>query len=486
MLLIVAAAAVVVRVVHLLTMDPGALAGLGEIRDSYYYDHRARQIASGDLLGDHAEFLSPLYCVVLGVLKAISLESPAEIRFAQAGLAAVACCLVALLAWRMAGRVAGYVAGVGFALYPPFVFYSGTLLPTTVTVLANLAAFSAFLVARETQSGKWFAVTGIFLGLAVLAKANALLLIPLFVVGALLEAGRAGWRRKIPDIALLVAAAAVVISPVALKNTIVTGEFVSITSTTGRNLLRGNGPDATGTRGRILLTPEQVGGGLRAHLSGQVAEDPAMAVRASRSMSEAAIETMLGEPWRAVRLFARKLFFFVHGRELVIRDDYPEAREESWLLRIPIPGYALLLPMAVFGLVALGLRRTLWPYHVMLLAQVASFVLIFVLARYRMVAVALFWVIFAAGLVKAHQLWREKARARIAVGVGAALVAAVVTHWPVEPPSPMPSSARGPKLGSALHGPSPRALLDEDALPCGDHVGSVTHSCGNTRGTRPS
>jgi len=434
----------VVQLLYLATLEAESLHGFGAIRDSLYYDLRASQIAAGDLIGRTAEHLSPLYCLVLGLMKLVGLESPAALRVGQAGLAALCCALVAWLAQRWFGKVAGGIAGVGFALYPPFTYYAAQILPTTVVVLFNLLVLVLYPAESVSPRRGRLLATGFVGGLTALAKANALLLIVVLVLGHVALARR-GERRRAWAAALLIGVGATLaIAPVTLKNALVTGRLVPITTSAGANLVKGNGPRANGSH-VFLERSERTGAGLHVHLRGIAARDPVNVVTASRRVTRETLAFMRENPRRTLRLFARKFYFFWHDRELVVRDDYPAARRGSWALGYPYLSYGMLVALAAFGAALVRWRRDLWPLAALLAVQAASFTLIFVLARYRLVAAALLFILFAGGAVRAWTLLRERGWMRLIVAAVIAVVVAIVTMQPLPELTAPPTDAGAPR-----------------------------------------
>lgn len=160
---------------------------------------------------------------VLGVLSAIGL----------------ACIAARLADWR-----AGLVAGLAATFYAPILYVEGKLLTETLALLLLVLAlwlYIAHCMSRAERIEQRLAPWGVslFLGLAVLTRANALLLIVPFVIHAFVRAP-AGPRRSVRIVALLLPAALIVGGWMA-RNQAVVGKF-TLSTIGGLNFYLGHNP----------------------------------------------------------------------------------------------------------------------------------------------------------------------------------------------------------------------------------------------------
>jgi len=352
------------------------------LADSQYYDMRAREIASGNWTMSAPGFLSPLYCYVLGVVYKLFGPSLYGAKLFQSILGALSCVLLAMVGRRLFSSRVGLFAGLLLALYLPHIYYHGILLPPTLVVVLHLLIL-LLLVGRPSW---WRALGGgVLIGLAVVAKANAVLLVPALAVVLLLDGREPALRKRLTAVALMVLGAVLALAPITAANHRLTGSFILVTTTGGANLMKANGPTATGSH--AFLPPGAEAVGLPLHFAHAV--DGRKAASQSRYLSAAARGYMLENPLRTGILFSRKLFLLLNARELGIRDQYYFAKTRMPLLRWPLLGFWAVVPLGLAG-VCLAWRdwRRLGLLHCVLAVQVISFVLIFVLARYRLVMVA--------------------------------------------------------------------------------------------------
>lgn len=220
--------------------------------DEASYDDWAREIAAGDWLGREVFFQEPLYPYALGVVYALAGDEPvaqrAAARRVQAVLGALCALGVALLAARLFGSTAGWIAGAAFALYRPAIWMCAQLLKPGL-FLPLLVAFALALLATRGLRGRaawsrWLLV-GVLAGLGALLRGNMLLLAPAFVLWPAARerlAGRALRGALGPCVAVAMGIA-LALAPVALRNRAVGGRLVLSTSGAGTNVYGGNNVD---------------------------------------------------------------------------------------------------------------------------------------------------------------------------------------------------------------------------------------------------
>lgn len=213
--------------------------------DERSYDRWARAIAGGDWMGREVFFQEPLYPYALGALYAIVGESLHAARIAHCCLWAATIVLVGLIARRLFGRTAGFVAAGLVAVHGPGLIFPSLILKENL-FLAVLAALALLVVRSRSLAGNrariaWLAI-GILGGLGALLRGNVLVLLPVLAAWPIL---RRWFQRERVAPALAHAAAfvlgvACVLGPVAWRNAHVGGAFVLTTSGAGTNVYGGN------------------------------------------------------------------------------------------------------------------------------------------------------------------------------------------------------------------------------------------------------
>jgi len=247
---VLVAVIIVVAVVVRVAVGLG-LEGRVHFPDSNHYIAIAQNIRAGEgpRLNEHTlANRSPGYSYFLAAIFSVfqgSSDAPPLIaaRLAQALLGGALCLVVCLIGARLFGPVAGVVA-VGLVALDPFLTYFSGLILTEALFTLMLAASVLCLLHAEGGKARWAVFAGLLLGCTALVRASALLMIPL-MVGAWIIL-----RRKTPGIvrqgAVIVALAAAVVAPWAVRNHRLTGRVVLTTLSAGASLYEGTYPGADG------------------------------------------------------------------------------------------------------------------------------------------------------------------------------------------------------------------------------------------------
>jgi hypothetical protein len=154
----------------------------------------------------------PLYVTYLAAWSLVGLKSALWHRLVSCVLGAATVGLMGLLGRRLAGDRAGLLAAALAAAYPPLWLNDAALLSETAAAFAVVLAFLAVDRFRETPSLARALQLGGALALAVLGRAELVVLLPIVAIPLVLRAGlfpRDRWLR----IGAIAAAAIVLIGP---------------------------------------------------------------------------------------------------------------------------------------------------------------------------------------------------------------------------------------------------------------------------------
>ncbi len=174
-------------------------------------------------------------------------------RLVEALLGAAAIVVVFLLGKRIACRPAGLIAAFGVAVYPPFIHTTGELMSEPPAILTLPAAVLAFLWASEPERRpRAWLLPGLLFGLTALIRPEYLTVGIAFAVLAAIRIGRArGWRPAASGTALLLVAFLLPIVPWTIRNTIVLGRVVPLSTGGGKALYVGTYLPADGDYQRV-------------------------------------------------------------------------------------------------------------------------------------------------------------------------------------------------------------------------------------------
>ena len=359
--------------------------------DAGVYWDTAAHIADGQLIGDEPFLLVPLYPYLL-----------AGVRAAGGGLAAVYAlqlCLhlltaaaIAVLATRKFDRATGLLAAAVFLVAEEPAFLSTRLLPSTLQLLLVTLALLAAERCHARVTGRNAVLVGLLTGLLALIYPPALALVAVAGLwlwrrgrdesrdGASAAASRRGRAAVLGALGLAAGLAAVV--PATLHNWAACGELIPLTGHAGITLCQGNTPGAEGVYTRIegvstfRNTMHRDAARVYARETGEQGGYAAV----DRFFLLRGVSYLTADFGRAIRLTARKLYWFLTGRHYA--DIYFPTLEQrdGWLHLLPLAPLptAWLLGPAAAGL-WLGWRSG--RFHGFDLAQVLL----------PMVVVALFW-----------------------------------------------------------------------------------------------
>lgn len=222
-------------------------------------------------------------------------------RFVGVAALGISVWLAFLLGSRVHSPAAGALAAVGVAGYPLFVFTAATLYPQ-IPAMALLLGFleSAFRAAHDrTRRGRWVVTAGLAGGLLALTLPVFALAVPLTVVWLAWShrraLGRAARYRALAGVLLLAVALACAWT---VRNAVVLGAFVPVSTNGGVNLLLGNSERVTARTG----SAGDIGPYYAAVLDGGLDE-----VEADRFYTRGAWEWISGHPGDAARLYVEKV-----------------------------------------------------------------------------------------------------------------------------------------------------------------------------------
>ncbi len=418
-----------IRLVHVLQIRSAPFFSV-LMGDSRGYDEWAQRIAAGDWWGTEVFYQAPLYPYFLGVLYSVAGRSLLLVRLVQAAIGSASCVLVALAAARLISRRAGIAAGLILALYAPAIFFDGLLQKSVLDVF--FVSLALLLIARiETvrlkadptyekrpvggvrlQPDLHWLLLGLAIGGLSLTRENALVFVVVLLAWALMRSWPLRSPRSLRSPAALLLGLALVLVPVATRNTLVGGGFFITTSQFGPNFYIGNNSKADGTYaslrfGRGAPEYERQDATELAELSLGHRLPPG---EVSSYWTDRALQYITSQPGAWARLMARKAALLVNRAEMVDTEDQATHAEWSLPLRLlgPVAHFGVLVPLAMLGIVATWPQRSrLGVLLALLVVYAASVVMFYVFARYRYPLVPMLIVFAAVALVESPRFARS-------------------------------------------------------------------------------
>ncbi len=209
--------------------------------DSFWYYAQAKNLRAGDgyidiarqlgAFNGHADiagkrptaYWPPLFPMLLAAWQTVVGDSirGSQLLGCVTGAATVA--LTGLLGRAVVNRTVGLVAAALVAVSPFIIAVDGSLMSETLYLPLVILALLFAARARERPTAWSWVLLGATIGLASLARGDALFLIPAAMVPAAILA-RDSWRQVIARIALGLLALAIVVAPWVIRNSIKVGD----------------------------------------------------------------------------------------------------------------------------------------------------------------------------------------------------------------------------------------------------------------------
>ncbi|MFN8632483.1 MAG: glycosyltransferase family 39 protein [Chloroflexota bacterium] len=217
-------------------------------------------MTEGRALGQGLPFYyQPGYIYAVALSHLVLGESLSAPLFMNAVLGVLTALGLYALTRQLFGRVAAVVALLLFEVYRQTVFAQTSSLLLSENLLFPLVPPVLLLLARVARTGRLttLVAAGVALGLAGLARTTPLALLPPALL-ALLVGWRwlgLGWRANLGRLALLVLVCALTVSLATMRNYLVSGRVVPITSSAGANLWETHRPSSKVDLSRIDRDP---------------------------------------------------------------------------------------------------------------------------------------------------------------------------------------------------------------------------------------
>ena len=377
--------------------------------DAQTYWNWAGRIASGQWREVTPFFSAPLYPYLLGLIRAFGGEA-ATVYVVQILFDLLTAMLLALIGRARFGADVGLLAAALFLTLLEPASFCLRILTCSLQLLLVCLAWLGLLAVQKRDSFWRRVLAGAGVGLLSLAYPPAMLMVP--AVGVWLW-----WRtqRRLRDLGralVAVIAGAVVIMPATLHNYWACGELFFIQAASGITLRQGNGPGATGG---IVMIPGTATDRetlfLTARRSVEAAKGrPVTWSEVDHYYRDEAMAYWRADLPRAIKLFARKAYFFLTGRNYyeIFNPRLEIAEGLIGRLRLAPLQTAWLVPVALIA-VAVWLRRYRQYVPELLLFAVPLLVTIVFRysPRYRLPAVPVI-AVGAAWAVSQALHWRKR------------------------------------------------------------------------------
>ena len=359
--------------------------------DDYLYDSWAQKIAAGNVLGTEVFYGLPLYPYFLGFLYFLFGHNVFMAKAVQLFIGSVNCGLIYLIGSRVFSRSVGIIASVIMVFYAMAIFFESLFVSTFLAVFLNCVVILILLSAKEKPHWFKWMIAGVLIGISSLANASVLVF-SLFVVYWIYKTFKEKAAAKRASIVIfLFAGIFLAIAPVTVRNYIVSKDFVPVTAHSGITFYAGNNPLSDGS----FKMPREIGTSVvdsrknAAIIAQRISGKKLKPSEVSSFWFRQGTMFIKNEPQKYIALAFRKIFLFWNAYE--VPDILPLAffKRYSFLLRLPLFSYGLVLPFALFGMLLCARERRgdILLIYFFIFSIFLSTVIYFVNSRYRIIAV---------------------------------------------------------------------------------------------------
>lgn len=404
------------------------------------YPYFAIRLAQGLDIGERMVDLSPAYLFIHLVFYKIFGADWEMLAVLQIIIGSLNCLIIYAIGEKLFHRGIGLLAAVLLLLYGNLTLIELTLEPETFVLFFNSLTLLALISAKSDSLSKQGILlcflAGLLLGLSVITKPNALMILP----GALIWiwTGNSGKPRKAIASLSVVLGMMLWVGPVTVRNYIHFNDFIVVTADGGKVFFHGNGPGATGMgRADLALQGFIEEGETEPDFAHVLFRNKARALskrtlkpsECSRFWFDVTLKHMAENPPRALQLGLKKFLFFWGNYEVHdIDSTYKNyVTIQSW----PLIPFGLISALGFLGMgIAVKKIRELFLLYWMVLVYLVSILVFFAASRYRL-PVTPFLCLFAAyALQNTFLLIRDGNRKRFGVYLGIALTFYAGTNLP--------------------------------------------------------
>jgi 4-amino-4-deoxy-L-arabinose transferase-like glycosyltransferase len=395
------------------------------IVDSSEYDLWAKAIIEGEIFEASAFYRAPAYPYFLAIIYWLFGPFLPVVYIIQMVVGIISIFLLFILTKRYFNEKVALISCFIFSLYGTTIFFESKLLPETIAIAVNilfLYVLSNYYQESREQKGfprfflLWF--SGCLLGLSCLIRPNMLLMVPCVGLWLIFFADQGklcdelSWRseinKKLSHVLILTIGTLLIIFPLTLRNYLQSGDFVLISLNGGLTFSQGNNAHAEGV---FAAFPGFTGNiqdqRLEERYYAQAEEGKKLSDKAiSRFWYRKGLRFIKENPIQWLVLEAKKFFYFFDDYEHSL--EYSYTVESSYMANISILPFGMIIPLALFGILATFPWKGKTLLMLYLLVQFLTVMIFYMSSRYRLPATPVLCVFSGYGLYYLVELFRKK------------------------------------------------------------------------------
>ncbi|RKX27695.1 MAG: hypothetical protein DRP45_00300 [Candidatus Zixiibacteriota bacterium] len=365
--------------------------------DNWYHYNWANSLADGNILGDTTYFRAPLYAWCLGLAHALFGASLWVGRLFGMAVGLGSVLMTYVLGRKLLDHKTGLTAALIHAVYPIAIYFESELLLDPLFTLLVQVTIYRFVVWLETKKRSDLFLCGLVCGLAAITRPTILVAVPLMI--ALIV-----FRRGLPDhwrqLGALILGLTITVGPVTIRNMVVAGDPVLISSQAGINLFIGNNDGADGFSAAM---PEPFGNNWNLRQVTHIAEtDRGRRLRpgeVSSYWTERAARWIIHNPGDFARLFFTKLGSQFSDRKVSNNRSLDEFFSRPFILKYNPISFGAIAGLALLGCLSVWRIKTAKSFTLLfLLLYVLATSMFFFNSRFRLPLLPLYFVLASAGI----------------------------------------------------------------------------------------
>lgn len=416
-ILIILFSALTLRFLYLIDYSSTKAYPVLQYSDGDFYYGWARDIASGDILGNKVFMKWPLYAYILALLLKISHNSVSMVYGFQFILGSINYILVYFIARAMFNRITAFIAALLCAWYALFIFYDGLMTYSGLSLFLNSLLFLLLLNIQNRPNIKNLFLTGIFLGLCAIAQPN-IVIFGVLAAAWILKRERLSLTRATRVFSCFIAGLSVVLGIVFLRNYLVAKDPVLISGNIGVTFYSGNNPDSDGTfRPPFFMSRYLYGMNRDAKIiTRQALNREPKASEVSDFWFNKSLDFIKNEPSSYIRLLIKKFIYLFSPREFILDPEYDIIIDKIKVFKIMFLDLRFILPFILLG-VFLNVKRfkELMFLYLIVISLSMGIILFFVASRYRIALIPFLMIFASSGIIVVWDALRKRSFLRLAV-----------------------------------------------------------------------
>ncbi|MCH7948207.1 MAG: glycosyltransferase family 39 protein, partial [candidate division Zixibacteria bacterium] len=400
--------------------------------DNQYHFNWAKDISSGNIFGDTTYFRAPFYIFCLALVFSLFGATLTAARIFGLVIGLVSVLLTFLTGKKLFSQRTGLIAAAIQSVYPLILYFESELLLDPLFMLLLQLSVYFFVLWYKKQNLSSLVCMAISLGLASITRPTALLFLPLVVL--FLYFSSTLWKQRVKIIALFALLLALIILPITIRNYVVGGEIVLISSQGGINFYIGNNRQSDGVTAAM---PEPLGHNWKIDDIRYLAESETAGELKSGALSDFWYEKTFTEiferPLQWGALLLKKFYYNFSNREISNNRNLGYFFSQHSLLKFSYFPFAALLALSVLAVVS-GYKSH-WGVRLLLILiffYSAAVALFFFSSRFRLPLLPFYIILSAVGIESLLRFSKQHYR-KYLLPVTLAALAAIFSTAPIAP-----------------------------------------------------